>query len=97
MAEKIALYHHERWDGNGYWDVKSEAIPVEARIVSIADTFDVLTHRRPYKRAWAVYDAVAEIDSQSGRQFDPYLVDVFTRCIPSNGLQALERYCRKTA
>jgi putative two-component system response regulator len=86
LAEKIAFYHHERWDGNGYWDVKSEAIPVEARIVSIADTFDVLTHRRPYKQAWSVADSVAEIKSQSGRQFDPHLVDVLTR-ICADGLQ----------
>jgi putative two-component system response regulator len=89
LAEEIALYHHERWDGNGYWRLQSEAIPVEARIVSIADTFDVLTHRRPYKQAWSVYDAVAEIKSQSGRQFDPHLVDVFTRRVCSDGLQAL--------
>ena len=88
VAEKIALYHHERWDGNGYAAVKSEAIPVEARIVSIADTFDVLTHQRPYKEAWSVYDAVAEINSQSGRQFDPHLVEVFTR-ICSDGFQVL--------
>jgi putative two-component system response regulator len=89
LAEKIALYHHERWDGNGYWGVRSESIPVEARIVSIADTFDVLTHRRPYKHAWSVHDAVAEINSQSGRQFDPHLVDVFTRVVCSDGLRAL--------
>jgi putative two-component system response regulator len=86
LAKKIALYHHERWDGDGYWDVKSEAIPVEARIVSIADTFDVLTHQRPYKQAWSVSDAIAEIKLQSGRQFDPHLVDLFTRvCL--DGLQ----------
>ncbi len=89
LAEKIALFHHERWDGNGYWRVQSEAIPEEARIVSIADAFDVLTHRRPYKQAWSVCNAVAEIRSQSGRQFDPCLVDVFTRCIASNGLRML--------
>jgi HD-GYP domain-containing protein (c-di-GMP phosphodiesterase class II) len=89
LAEKIALYHHERWDGSGYWGVRSEAIPVEARIVSIADTFDVLTHQRPYKQAWSVRDAVAEIDSQSGRQFDPHLVDVFKRLVCSDGLRAL--------
>ena len=96
VAEAIALYHHERWDGNGYAAVKAEAIPVEARIVSIADTFDVLTHQRPYKEAWSVYDAVAEIDSQSGRQFDPHLVDVFTR-VCSNGFQALSDNAGKTA
>jgi putative two-component system response regulator len=89
LAEEIALYHHERWDGNGYWRLQPGSIPVEARIVSIADTFDVLTHRRPYKQAWSVYDAVAEIKSQSGQQFDPHLVDVFTCRVCLDGLQAL--------
>jgi HD-GYP domain-containing protein (c-di-GMP phosphodiesterase class II) len=89
MAERIALYHHERWDGKGYWGVLEEAIPVEARIVSVADTFDVLTHRRPYKQAWSVRDAVAEINSQSGRQFDPHIVDAFTRLVCSDGSRAL--------
>jgi HD-GYP domain-containing protein (c-di-GMP phosphodiesterase class II) len=87
VAKAIALYHHERWDGNGYAGVKSEAIPVEARIVSIADTFDVLTHQRPYKQAWSVHDAVVEINSQSGLQFDPHLVEVFIR-VCSGGFQA---------
>jgi HD-GYP domain-containing protein (c-di-GMP phosphodiesterase class II) len=95
MAEAIALYHHERWDGNGYAGVKSEAIPVEARIVSIADTFDVLTHQRAYKHAWSVHDAITEIDSQSGRQFDPHLVAVFTR-VCSGGFQDLTDNAGKT-
>jgi putative two-component system response regulator len=81
LAETIALFHHERWDGCGYRGLQSEAIPIEARIVSIADTFDVLTHERPYKAAWPVPDAIAEIRSQSGRQFDPRLVNVFTELL----------------
>jgi putative two-component system response regulator len=89
LAEKIALYHHERWDGQGYWGSQGEAIPIEVRIVSIVDTFDVLTHERPYKKAWPVQDAIAEIKSQSGRQFDPHLVRVFTALVRSNGLQVL--------
>jgi HD-GYP domain-containing protein (c-di-GMP phosphodiesterase class II) len=97
LAEEIALYHHERWDGTGYWGIHSGAIPLEARIVSIADTFDVLTHRRPYKQAWSVSDAVAEIKSQSGRQFDPQLVDAFTRYVCPDGLQALSDIVRKPA
>jgi putative two-component system response regulator len=88
LAEKIALDHHERWDGNGYRGLPSEAIPIEARIVSMADTFDVLTHERPYKRAWQVDDAVAEINSQRGRQFDPRLVDAFTELFRSDALRA---------
>jgi putative two-component system response regulator len=89
LAETVARYHHERWDGSGYWGFHAELIPVEARIVSIADTFDVLTHRRPYKQAWPVCDAVAEINAQSGRQFDPQLVDVFTSRFRSGGLPAM--------
>lgn len=86
LAQKVALYHHEHWDGNGYWGMRAGLIPIEARIVSIADTFDVLTHRRPYKRAWSVSDAVAEINAQSGRQFDPHLVDVFTWSVRFDGI-----------
>jgi putative two-component system response regulator len=98
LAQKIAFYHHERWDGNGYWGLHSGAIPIEARIVSIADTFDVLTHQRPYKEAWSVSDATAEIKSQSGRQFDPHLVDVFTRvCSDGAGEPfTMQRDSRKT-
>jgi putative two-component system response regulator len=88
LAERIALHHHERWDGLGYGGLQSETIPIEARIVSIADTFDVLTHERPYKRAWSVADAVAEIQSQSGRQFDPHLVDEFTGLVSFDGQPA---------
>jgi putative two-component system response regulator len=89
LAETIALYHHERWDGDGYRGLQSEAIPIEARIVSMADAFDVLTHERPYKHAWQVSDAVAEINSQRGRQFDPHLVDAFTELFRSDALRAL--------
>ena len=77
MAEKIALYHHERWDGYGYGQLAGKAIPIEARIVCLADTFDVLTHDRPYRAAWSVSDALAEIRRQKERQFDPRIVDTF--------------------
>ena len=76
-AEEIALYHHERWDGQGYIGLCGEAIPLSARIVSVADVFDVLTHERPYKQPWSVDAAVAEIKQQSGRQFDPQVVSAF--------------------
>jgi len=93
LAEKIALYHHERWDGNGYQGLESEAIPIEARIVSMADTFDVLTHERPYKPGWQVHEAVAEINSQRGLQFDPRLVDAFTELFRSDALRAFALRC----
>jgi putative two-component system response regulator len=78
LAERIALRHHERWDGGGYPDgAAGEEIPLGARIVALADMFDALTHARPYKPAWPVREAVTEIVSQRGRQFDPGLVDAF--------------------
>jgi len=79
LADQIALYHHERWDGTGYHGLRGEQIPREARIVALADVFDVLTHSRPYKAAWPVDQALAEIESQSGRHFDPDLVELFVR------------------
>jgi len=84
MARRIALYHHEKWDGSGYPEgLKGEAIPIEARIVAIADVFDALTSVRPYKKAWTVDDAVNLIVSESGKHFDPTLVSVFVQEIPA--------------
>ena len=80
VAQRIAASHHERWDGTGYpQNLGGETIPIEARLLSVADVFDALTHERPYKRAWPVKNAVAEIASQSGRQFDPQVVEIFLR------------------
>jgi HD-GYP domain-containing protein (c-di-GMP phosphodiesterase class II) len=83
MAEEIALTHHERWDGSGYPEgLSGAAIPLVGRIVAVADVFDALTHRRPYKEAWTVGAAVAEITAQSGRQFDPEVVSAFMLVLP---------------
>ncbi|HTU78661.1 MAG TPA: HD domain-containing phosphohydrolase [Solirubrobacteraceae bacterium] len=80
MAETIALTHHERWDGNGYPNrLVGEEIPLAGRIVAVADVFDALTHERPYKQAWEIKEAVTEIFHQSGRHFDPSVVDTFVR------------------
>jgi putative two-component system response regulator len=77
-AERIALSHHERWIGNGYpHGLNGEAIPIEGRILAVADVFDALTHARPYKKAWPIGEAVAEIEKQSGEQFDPQVVAAF--------------------
>ena len=81
LAEEIAFNHHERWDGDGYSGISRDAIPLAGRIVAVADVFDALTQKRPYKSAWPVDEAVAEIDRQRGRQFDPTLVDSFLRVI----------------
>jgi putative two-component system response regulator len=78
MAESIALTHHERWNGQGYPnELKGEEIPIEGRILSVADVFDALTHERPYKAAWSVEDALEELRRQSGHQFDPRIVECF--------------------
>ena len=78
LAASIALTHHERFDGNGYPNrVAGQNIPIEGRIVAVADVFDALTHERPYKKAWPIADALAEIEKQSGTQFDPDVVNVF--------------------
>ncbi|HKW99497.1 MAG TPA: HD domain-containing phosphohydrolase [Bryobacteraceae bacterium] len=79
LAEEIALYHHEYWDGSGYANLKGADIPIAARIVAITDSFDVLTHDRPYRKALSSAEALAEMSQQSGRMFDPRLVDAFLR------------------
>jgi putative two-component system response regulator len=79
LAQRIALTHHERWDGRGYPSgLAGKAIPLASRIVAVADVFDALTHERPYKDAWPVEKAVAEIGEQAGRQFDPGPAEVFS-------------------
>lgn len=78
MAAEIALYHHEKWDGSGYPSgLVGEAIPESARIVAIADVFDALTMARPYKPAWSADKAFDLILSESGKHFEPRLVDAF--------------------
>jgi putative two-component system response regulator len=81
LAEEIAFNHHERWDGDGYAGVVGSAIPLAGRIVAVADVFDALTQKRPYKAAWSVSDAITEMERQRGKQFDPTLVDAFLRVI----------------
>ncbi len=77
-AELIAQSHHERWDGTGYPDrLSGTDIPIEARVVAIADVFDALCSERPYKKAWPVEKAYAEIVASSGSHFDPACVAAF--------------------
>jgi putative two-component system response regulator len=74
-ARRIARSHHENWDGSGYPDGLSRySISVEARIVHVADVFDALTSRRPYKAAWEHAEALRAIGEMSGRGFDPEIV-----------------------
>lgn len=78
MAEQIALTHHEKWDGSGYpAGLAGAAIPIAGRIVAVADVFDALTHLRPYKRAWSAEEAITEMTSHPGRDFDPHILAAF--------------------
>jgi HD-GYP domain-containing protein (c-di-GMP phosphodiesterase class II) len=79
----IAVYHHERWDGGGYPEGRKEKeIPLGARICAIADTYDGITAWKPYKKKQTTMDeAVLIITKESGKQFEPHLVDVFRSCM----------------
>jgi response regulator RpfG family c-di-GMP phosphodiesterase len=82
MAASIAVGHHERFDGSGYpYGLSGDKIPLEARIVAVADVFDALTNRRPYKQAWQAGDALAFMRRETGRHFDPVCVDAVLRHI----------------
>ncbi|MDX1295956.1 MAG: HD domain-containing phosphohydrolase, partial [Sulfurimonadaceae bacterium] len=79
MAAIITLQHHERWDGNGYPNgLKGDDTHIAGRIVALADVFDALSHDRCYKKAWPIDETVDYISEQSGKMFDPDLVELFT-------------------
>jgi putative two-component system response regulator len=83
LAAEIAHHHHERWDGNGYPEgLAGTAIPESARIVAVADVFDALTMKRPYKDAWPPEQAMATLRAGAGSHFDPSLVAAFEGCLP---------------
>jgi putative two-component system response regulator len=74
----IVRHHHERWDGTGYPDrLRREEIPLGARIVGLVDSFDAMVHDRPYRAAMEIGQAIAELRSNAGRQFDPELIGPF--------------------
>lgn len=80
---EIAEGHHEKYDGSGYpYQRKGREIPLSARIVALADVFDALTSRRPYKEAWSVNKALELIDEESGKHFDPEVVKAFKKALP---------------
>ena len=82
MAEEIARTHHEQWDGNGYFGLKGDKIPLAGRIVAIVDVLDTLIHDRPYRKAWPITKALDEIKHQRGKQFDPQIADILLSIIP---------------
>jgi len=77
VAQNIALFHHERYDGTGYWGKRAEEIPCYCHIVAICDVYVALISRRPYKRVWARDEALNYISTQAGKQFNPVLVHIF--------------------
>lgn len=89
MAERIALFHHEHWDGSGYGGLRGEEIPLEARIVTIADVFDVVMHARPWRVAQGVGAATEVIKQGRGAQYDPALADAFMRLVAKGSLARL--------
>jgi cyclic di-GMP phosphodiesterase len=83
----IIRHHHERWDGGGYPDgLEGQAIPMGARIIGIVDAFDAMTQFRPYREPRSVSEAIEELRSERGRQFDPDLVDAFVRILEWDGI-----------
>ena len=80
IAENIILYHHEKYDGSGYaFGLKKEEIPLEARIVAIADVYDALRQKRCYKESYSHEKAVEIIKNERGKHFDPMIVDIFLK------------------
>ena len=89
MASTIALSHHEKWDGSGYpRGLAGEEIPIEGRIVAVADVFDALTSDRVYRGAYSVEEAVQMMREQRGLHFDPVMLDAFLEVLSSTGPEA---------
>lgn len=87
-ALDIPYCHHEKWDGSGYpRGLAGEDIPLSARIFAVVDVWDALTNDRPYRLAWSKQRALAEIQQESGRYFDPQVVTAFSSMINSNGME----------
>jgi HD-GYP domain-containing protein (c-di-GMP phosphodiesterase class II) len=89
-AIPMVLYHHERWDGTGYPEgLSGEDIPEEARLLAVVDAFDAMTSHRPYRAAIDLDTAYEIVIQESGKQFDPEMVEVFRHCWERNELQAI--------
>jgi HD-GYP domain-containing protein (c-di-GMP phosphodiesterase class II) len=81
MVRNVCLYHHEKWDGSGYWGKYSSELPIYVPIVAIADVFVALCSTRIYKDAWPLNEAVDYIKQQSGTQFSPAFVELFIETV----------------
>jgi len=96
MAAEVAQNHHEKWDGSGYpCALVGEDIPLTGRIVAVADVFDALTTERPYKKAWAIDEAIEFLKEQRGKHFEPRLVDLFIEVLPDI-LMVRDQYLEKS-
>lgn len=92
MASEVAQNHHEKWDGSGYpRALAGEDIPLTGRVVALADVFDALTTERPYKNAWPIDETIEFLKEQSGKHFEPRLVELFIEILP-NILAIREQY-----
>lgn len=92
IARTVAMSHHEKWDGTGYPDgLKGEEIPLVSRIVAIADVFDALTSKRPYKEPWPVEQALLYIESRAGTHFDPEITPLLRKNLASI-MEIYDRY-----
>jgi HD-GYP domain-containing protein (c-di-GMP phosphodiesterase class II) len=86
----IVLAHHEKFDGSGYGTTTGEEIPLEARILSVADVYDSLTSDRPYRNAMSPFDAKENIVNGSGKEFDPRVVDAFIEAFNNREMEVPE-------
>jgi len=83
---EIVLYHHERYDGKGYpYELKGEQIPICARILAIADSYDAMTTTRPYRKALTQSEAIRELEDKGGKMWDPELVKIFVKLLQNSG------------
>lgn len=97
-AIPVILHHHERWDGKGYPDgLVGDQIPTGARLLAVADTFHAMTSDRPYRAAIPAEKTFEEILAQSGRQFDPRMVEAFQRCWKRGEILRIHQSARKEA
>jgi putative two-component system response regulator len=85
-AIDIPHCHHERWDGTGYpRQLKGEQIPLSARVFAVVDVWDALTNKRPYRGPWSEEDTLDYITTNSGKHFDPQVVEKFLELLKNNG------------
>lgn len=86
----LILSHHERWDGKGYpRGLKGEEIPLSCRILAVADSFDAMINDRVYRKAMEKEEAIQEIESNAGTQFDPRIADIFVKIMKDTGMESL--------